>query len=343
MSAPAPPPNPNLVFPPPLEFIYQRLGNTDYPVEVYLPTSPSAVKSPVIPALIYFHGGGLVMGNRHINTWFPKWLAADALKAGMAVISPSYTFLSPHSGLDVLEDIKSCFSWISNSLNSELLTSGTRLQVDTSRLAVSGSSAGGWCAYMAGSSALPKPRAIISIYGMAGDLLSPMYLEPKTKPFFWLTPFMLNDEDFIPYLNTPSTTRLISTSLDSPRLDYYTWLQQKALFIDVLTGIPGLNAKLLSLPSYSRPSAIPDSVKAMFPNLNITSSFPPTFFIHGTDDEAVPIEESRTMLEACFQANIEGCKMLEVPGGNHDFDYEKESKDVEGLEEVLPWLIEKLK
>lgn len=135
----------------------------------------------------------------------------------------------------------------------------------------------------------------------------------------------------------------MSTSLDDPRLDYYTWLQQKALFIDVLTAIPGLTATLVSLPPSSRPSAIPTSVLHLFPNLNVTPDFPPTFFVHGTDDEAVPIEESREMFRVCKEVRVEECRMLEVQGGNHDLDYEKESWEVEGLAAVVLWLLERLR
>ena len=68
---PSPPPNPVFAFPSPLEFAYQRVDETDYSLDVYLPTLTAS--SP-LPALVYWHGGGLVMGNRSINTWSPKWL-----------------------------------------------------------------------------------------------------------------------------------------------------------------------------------------------------------------------------------------------------------------------------
>lgn len=68
---PAPPPNPAFVFPDPLTFTYQTLGDVGYELDVYLPTP---APSGPIPACVYWHGGGLVMGNRGINTWAPKWL-----------------------------------------------------------------------------------------------------------------------------------------------------------------------------------------------------------------------------------------------------------------------------
>ncbi|KAL8290577.1 hypothetical protein RQP46_002835 [Phenoliferia psychrophenolica] len=335
---PAPPANPAFSFPDAKPYVYQTLDGTDYPLDIYLPTSAS---SGSIPALIYFHGGGLVMGNRSINTWAPKWLIADALEAGIAVIMVTYTFLSPQSGLDILRDIQACFKHIGGSLNSELAKT-TSVKIDSRRLAVSGSSAGGWMSYMSGLHMNPKPKAIVSIYGMAANMLTPFYLDVKTKPFMWLTPVLLADADFLPILKTPATERLTSTPLESPRLDYYTWLLQKGLFIDVLTDQPGLTAHLRGLPESARAAAIPAHARPMFPHINVKSNFPPTFFLHGTDDEAVPIDESRVMLKACEDAGVKSCRMLEIEGGNHDFDYEKESKDVEGLAEVVPWLLKQL-
>lgn len=79
MSAPSPDPNPLLVFPAPFTFTYQRLGDVDYPLDVYL---PETTESSPIPALVYWHGGGLVMGNRSINTWAPKGVF------GLSISSP---------------------------------------------------------------------------------------------------------------------------------------------------------------------------------------------------------------------------------------------------------------
>lgn len=41
-----------------------------------LPSSSSQTASPMIPALIYFHGGGLIVGDR--RSFFPMWLYRKA-------------------------------------------------------------------------------------------------------------------------------------------------------------------------------------------------------------------------------------------------------------------------
>lgn len=34
--------------------------------------------SHALPVLLFFHGGGLVSGNRAKNAWFPHWLLSEA-------------------------------------------------------------------------------------------------------------------------------------------------------------------------------------------------------------------------------------------------------------------------
>lgn len=51
--------------------------------------------------------------------------------------------------------------------------------LDTDRLAVSGSSAGGYVAYAAAAALPGAIKAVISIYGAGGDMLSDWYLQEK--------------------------------------------------------------------------------------------------------------------------------------------------------------------
>lgn len=59
---------------------YKKLQNsTNISFDVYFPPSDSQKGQPIgstnvsrIPVVIYFHGGGLTVGNR--ESWFPTWL-----------------------------------------------------------------------------------------------------------------------------------------------------------------------------------------------------------------------------------------------------------------------------
>ena len=85
--------------------------------------------------------------------------------------SADYTLLCPASGHDVLDDIKDLFTYLSTDLNLDLAASGCERRVDASSIIVAGSSAGGLCAYLAALHATPKPKGVLSLYGMGGDFL----------------------------------------------------------------------------------------------------------------------------------------------------------------------------
>lgn len=59
-------------------------------------------------------------------------------------------------------------------------------------------------------------------------------------------------------------------------------------------------------------------IKKIDPLLNISSSFPPTYIVHGLEDTLVPIEFSRSLLKE-LEKNGAECGMTEVPGEGHTF------------------------
>jgi acetyl esterase/lipase len=85
--------------------------------------------------------------------------------AGFAFISADYRLLPPSTGHDVLEDVVDLFAFLART---PLL--GT-MHIDGTRLATVGSSAGAICAFLAATHANPKPRAVLSIYGLGGELI----------------------------------------------------------------------------------------------------------------------------------------------------------------------------
>jgi acetyl esterase/lipase len=53
----------------PITVVYKRIDDLDLHLDLYPPTS--WLDQPR-PALVYFHGGGLTVGDR--TSWFPQWL-----------------------------------------------------------------------------------------------------------------------------------------------------------------------------------------------------------------------------------------------------------------------------
>lgn len=99
-----------------------------------------------------------------------------AMASGFAFISANYQLLPPATGHQLLEDIKHLFAFLENGINDVCIANGRNDHIDMERIAVVGTSAGGLCAYLAGIHAKPKPKAILSMYGMGGDFFVRIHL-----------------------------------------------------------------------------------------------------------------------------------------------------------------------
>ncbi|OBK33037.1 alpha/beta hydrolase [Mycobacterium sp. 1245111.1] len=97
------------------------------PVRIYRPTNDS-----VQPVLVYFHGGGLVMGSNHSFEPLARQLASAS---GAAVVAVDYR-LAPESPPPAqFDDAYTATEWVSRNAGD--------LDVDPGRVAVVGDSAGG--------------------------------------------------------------------------------------------------------------------------------------------------------------------------------------------------------
>ena len=56
----------------PLDFVFKTVDDCSIHLDVYPPSLPKDAVSPSVPAVVFFHGGGLSVGNR--RSWFPRWL-----------------------------------------------------------------------------------------------------------------------------------------------------------------------------------------------------------------------------------------------------------------------------
>jgi len=58
----------------PLTFTYKEVDGINILLDVYLPPDVTQ-QAKHRPAVVYFHGGGLTVGNR--RSWFPTWLQSQ--------------------------------------------------------------------------------------------------------------------------------------------------------------------------------------------------------------------------------------------------------------------------
>ena len=99
------------------------------PIRVYTPVA--AGRDPM-PALIYYHGGGWVIGNIDTHDGLCRMMANEG---GFRVISVDYRLGPEHKYPAAIDDSFAALSWVSANAAS--------IGVDANRIAVGGDSAGG--------------------------------------------------------------------------------------------------------------------------------------------------------------------------------------------------------
>lgn len=101
----------------------------DLPVRVYRPPVPT--KLP-LPALLYFHGGGFILGDLESHDHVCRFLCRAA---GIAVIAVDYRLAPENKFPAAVEDCYAALCWA--------VDHAPELQIDPSRIALAGDSAGG--------------------------------------------------------------------------------------------------------------------------------------------------------------------------------------------------------
>ena len=154
----------------------------DIPVRVYVPTTEPGPG----PVLVYFHGGGWVIGDLETHDSTVRALASGS---GATVVSVDYRLAPEHPFPAPLDDCLAAVRWVADH--------GAEIDVDPARLAVAGDSAGG---NLAAAVALalrdtgPALRAQVLVYPVTdGTLGEPSmdengdgyFLTKATMAWFW--------------------------------------------------------------------------------------------------------------------------------------------------------------
>jgi acetyl esterase len=154
----------------------------DIPVRIYVPTTEPGPR----PVLVYFHGGGWVIGDLETHDSTVRALASGS---GATVVSVDYRLAPEHPFPAALDDCLAAVRWVADH--------GAEIDVDPARLAVAGDSAGG---NLAAAVALalrdsdPALRAQVLVYPVTdGTLGEPSmdengdgyFLTKATMAWFW--------------------------------------------------------------------------------------------------------------------------------------------------------------
>lgn len=170
--------------------VYKHVGPAKHPVafDLYLPSLTTSTNGVLtLPTVVYFHPGGLITGDK---TWFPKWLHGKwhgncwslsfyrelsyylidrVISLGYAFLSANYQLLPPGTVHEVIQDIQDLFVYMKNN-SIPVGNSRGVFRADMNRVAVAGSSGGGYCAYLAAIHCVPKPKAVFTMAAIGGSV-----------------------------------------------------------------------------------------------------------------------------------------------------------------------------
>lgn len=236
------------------------------------------------PCVFFIHGGGFIFGSRSLDraNEFEKQLLMKFLAQDFVVVSVDYR-LAPETKLpSIIEDIKDACKWIR--------TDAASLGIDNARIACLGGSAGGYLSLLCGH-LFPKDfRAVVSLYSYSD------FAWASTPSFYYRKLVQINQQEA--YASIGSTV-ISEEPLISNRKLFYIFLRQRGLWKDVVFGDQLENESDFDITS------------------KISSSYPPTFLVHGTDDNDVPYDEFKKLDNLFRSLKVDHYQSESVKGGNH--------------------------
>ena len=278
-----------------------------------LPICADVYRAPddiIRPAILYIHGGALIMGNR---SWLNRVQVQKYVAAGYTIISIDYR-LAPQTKLNaIIDDVEEAYRWVR--------TDGPKLfRIDPNRIAVVGHSAGGYLALMAGVRLKPRPAAVVSFYGY-GDIAGEWYSRPDV--FYAKQPTVTKEE-----AQHAVGTRVIAEDPAGNREPFYLYTRQQGLWPREVVG--------------HDPDREPKVFDALCPIRNVTRDYPPTLLLHGDRDTDVPFEQSVLMARALERRGVRH-EFIAMPGRGHSFDMDMSDPMIAAaFDRVLSFLKEPL-
>jgi acetyl esterase/lipase len=276
------PPPPELASATVTTYTYKTIGDLAIKADVHRPNDTTTR-----PVVVWIHGGALINGHRASISDRVKDMM---LGAGYAIVSIDYR-LAPETQLPgIIEDLEDAFRWIR--------AEGPSLfHADVDKLAVMGSSAGGYLTLTSGFRVQPPPAVLVAFYGY-GDLVGDWYSTPSPHERHQ-SPKMDREEAYRQVSGPP-----VSDSRDREGNGgaFYQHCRQHGIWPKAVSGWD--------------PHTESDKFVPYMPVRNVTAEYPPTMLIHGTSDTDVPYEQSVMMAEQFTEYGVEH-ELVTIPNGEH--------------------------
>ena len=236
------------------------------------------------PALMWMHGGALILGNRK---GIMRPFHSALLEQGYVIVSIGYR-LAPETKLPaIVEDVQDAWKWMH--------ARARRFGIDRARIASGGASAGAYLAQMTGFCLNPRPRALVSYFGF-GDIVGPWHAQPNQ--FYGRQPLVSKEEAFA----AVGTTPISDPPQGNQRATFYLYSRQNGLWPQPVSG--------------HDPYTEDGWFNHYCPIRNVTARYPPTMLIHGTADTDVPYSLSKDMDAALGRIGV-AHEFITVDGAEH--------------------------
>ncbi|GGB37580.1 esterase [Lentibacillus populi] len=284
-------------------FIYKSTTSCEIKGDFY------PVEEKQAPLVVYIHGGGLIWGSR--NDIMEEQVSLYN-QGGFNVCSVDYR-LAPEAKLpQIAEDIRDALIWLKERGKDEY-------DFDQDRIAVIGSSAGGFLALLSGTFQV-RPKVIVSFYGY-GDIIADWYTKPSMH--------------FMKMKQVPETlakqliqSKPVSEVPIERRYAIYLYCRQQGKWNEYVSGFNPLIAG--------------EKLRPYCPVKNIDANYPATLLLHGDKDKDVPYKESVKMSEALTSFGVKNT-LITIPNGEHSFDQNMQKPVVvDAFRQVIAFLKENL-
>jgi acetyl esterase/lipase len=275
------------------EFVYKSVKGHDIKASIFLPVSKE--KHPV---LVYFHGGGFVFGNR--DQGLEVALKEKLLTNQFAVVSADYR-LAPETKLDeMLKDVSDVIKWI--KLNGQ-----QKYNIDTSKIAAAGGSAGGYLALSTGFDFRFSPDVIVAISTPTG--FSPSNVQ-------------MGD---LSILNQPGPYEIVKNAVVSygdydSRMTLWRFLAKNRLILYEVFGFD--------------PYKEPEKLEKYTLTHHVKSNYPPTLIIHAKNDHLVDLGQVKAFYDFLQKERVES-KLYLVENGHSS---ELIDQNPDAIDEIVTFL-----
>lgn len=290
--------------------VYKTVDGTSVHADVH-----HSARSDKRPVLVWIHGGALIVGSRNS---VPKQLMDLARNEDYVVVSIDYR-LGPEAKLPAIaDDVTDALAWVRAK-------GPTLFGADPERIAVSGGSAGGYLTLLAGTRAVPRPRALVAYWGY-GDVDGDWYTKPST--YYRTIEPLIDRAEALKAIGPKVLTHTEDAAVQKARGRLYRYYRQNGLWTKEVTGFDPATERA-KLDSYCPIRSIPDD-------------YPPTLMVHGTKDDDVPYEQSEAMAKALAARKLPH-ELVTVPGAGHGLSGGDSKQAAAAHQRALTFIRERLR